>query len=48
MKRALVALITGTVLSGLAAAYATTLQAEGRAPMKAAIAGSKASIADAD
>ena len=32
MKRALVALIAGTVLSGLAAAYATTIQ---RAPEEA-------------
>jgi hypothetical protein len=40
MKRALVALIAGTVLSGLAAAYATTTQriASEEAPSKSRLA----------
>ena len=38
MKRALVALIAGTVLSGLAAAYASTVQAVERPDMKTEVA----------
>jgi hypothetical protein len=43
MKRALVALIAGTVLSGLAAAYASTIprQARDAAPIKAEAEASK-------
>ena len=48
MKQALVALIVGTVLSGLAAAYATTVHPNDRAPLKAVIADSKASLAGSD
>jgi hypothetical protein len=42
MKRALVALIAGTVLSGLAAAYASTIpRAKEAAPLKAEAEASK-------